>query len=427
MRTLLIAALIATCLMQMPQGASAQNTGFVAAAGTTLVLQDSLYYFVGTNNYYLMVYAADAGLRGYVDEVLADAAAMGVKVIRTWAFNDGASQWNALQTEPGVYSETVFQGLDYVLKKADELGIRLILPLVNNWDDYGGMNQYVAWDATYGGTPTASTHDDFYTDSDIRTWYKDHVAAVLNRVNTYNGRAYKDDPTVFAWELANEPRAQSDTSGDKLNDWIVEMSSYIKGIDSNHLLTTGEEGFYDEGSGPWYRNGSQGTDFLRNHQVSDIDFCTVHIYTDYWGFSYSASMDWVEEHIEDAHNVIGKPVILEEFGKYRDTSPPVPNPPVPTGGTGNTSTRDSYFTGFYDKIYSMDAAGSNFWILYHDAYPDYDGFGVYYPDDTATVSIIMSEADRMRLKSNPLPALSLLGALLLSVAVCAISVRFIGG
>ena len=84
--------------------------------------------------------------------------------------------------EPGVYSETVFQGLDYALNKADELGIRLILPLVNNWDDYGGMNQYVAWDATYGGAPTASVHDDFYTDSDIKTWYKDHVAAVLNRV-----------------------------------------------------------------------------------------------------------------------------------------------------------------------------------------------------------------------------------------------------
>jgi mannan endo-1,4-beta-mannosidase len=390
-----------------------------------MTLGDSPFYFVGTNNYYLMVYAADPGLRTHVDEVLSDASTMGIKVVRTWAFNDGSSQWNALQTQPGVYNETVFQGLDYVLKKADELGLRLILPLVNNWDDYGGMNQYVAWDATYGGEPTAASHDDFYTDSDVKGWYKDHIAALLNRVNTYNGRTYKDDPTVLAWELANEPRAQSDPSGDKLNDWIVEMSAFIKSLDSNHLVTTGEEGFYDEGTGPWYRDGSQGTDFLRNHQVENIDFCTVHIYTDYWGFNYSASMDWVEEHITDAHEVVGKPVILEEFGKYRDTSPPVPSPPVPTGGSGNTSTRDSYFQGFLDKIYTMDAAGSNFWILYHDDYPDYDGFGVYYPDDASTVAIVSSEAERMESKSDLLPALSLVGTLSLALAACAISARFI--
>ena len=30
-----------------------------------------------------------------------------------------------------------------------------VIALVNNWDDYGGMNQYVAWAG-------ASEHDDFY-------------------------------------------------------------------------------------------------------------------------------------------------------------------------------------------------------------------------------------------------------------------------
>ena len=27
------------------------------------------------------------------------------------------------------------------------------------------------------------------------------------------------------------------------------------------------------------------------------------------------------------------------------------------------------------------AAGSLFWILYHDTYPDYDKFGIYYPQE----------------------------------------------
>ena len=36
---------------------------------------------------------------------------------------------------------------------------------------------------------------------------------VVTRVNSMNGIAYKNDPTIFAWELINEPRCQTDISG----------------------------------------------------------------------------------------------------------------------------------------------------------------------------------------------------------------------
>ncbi|HID24699.1 MAG TPA: hypothetical protein EYP14_20190, partial [Planctomycetaceae bacterium] len=220
---------------------------FVSTDGTEFVANGGPFYVAGANSYYLMAYAADPDTRPYVDEVIEDAANMGLNVLRTWAFNDG-NGWNALQTAPGAYDETVFEGLDYVIHKAGDSGIRVLLPFVNYWEEYGGMDQYVAWDSLYGDG-SATERSDFYTDPDIRQWYKDYVHTVLNRVNTYTGIAYKDDPTIFAWELANEPRAEGDLSGNILQGWIEEMAAYVKSIDPKHMVTTGVEGFYDEDSG----------------------------------------------------------------------------------------------------------------------------------------------------------------------------------
>src|SRR5207237_2175157 len=55
-------------------------------------------------------------------------------------------------------------------------------------------------------TRRSSDLDQFYTDPTIRKWYKDWIAHLLNRTNTYTGLQYKDDATILGWELANEPR-----------------------------------------------------------------------------------------------------------------------------------------------------------------------------------------------------------------------------
>ena len=70
--------------------------------------------------------------------------------------------------------------------------------------------------------------------------------------------------------------------------WIEEMASYVKSLDSNHLLTVGSEGYYATKSdgrcviNPSDYAGTVGTDFIRNHQAPGIDFSTVHAYPDHW-------------------------------------------------------------------------------------------------------------------------------------------------
>lgn len=72
------------------------------------------------------------------------AKTLGLNVVRCWAFNDG-SRAGALQPTPGGYDEAVLRSLDAVVAGAPAAGVRLLLTLTNNWGDYGGAPQYVAW------------------------------------------------------------------------------------------------------------------------------------------------------------------------------------------------------------------------------------------------------------------------------------------
>ncbi len=371
-----------------------ERDDFISVDGTNFVYSSSgdPFFFTGANNYYLGI--DPYRTPGEVDEIFEDAEKMGISVMRTWGFNDGYNDVGdpGLQPEQGVYNESIFQKLDYTLYKAGQTNIRLIIPFVNNWDDYGGMNQYVDWapdrDTTLTNNPWGQGpyHNQFYTNDNCKDYYKAHVSTILNRNNIYTCTLYKDDPAILAWELANEPRAEGDWSGDILDSWIAEMSAYVKSIDSNHLLTTGIEGFYDENGGSdWMRSGWTGTDYIRNHSHDDIDYATFHVWPDsgHWNWDYPKTMNWVQEHIDDAYTSLNdnsgsqkpKPVVLGEYGQKRD-------------GDGGTTLRDMYFEGFLGKMYDNRCAGSNFWILYHDSYPDYDGYGVYYPADTNTISVL---------------------------------------
>jgi mannan endo-1,4-beta-mannosidase len=73
--------------------------------------------------------------------------------------------------------------------------------------------------------------------------YKNYVQKILTRVNTVNGRRYSQDPTVFAFELANEPHTsdnyelnQGVKPGSLVRAWISEMAAFVRSLDPNHMV-----------------------------------------------------------------------------------------------------------------------------------------------------------------------------------------------
>jgi hypothetical protein len=346
-------------------------SGFVQRVGNRLTLDGKTFFWNGSNQYYLFYKS-----HYMVDDVFNDAVKLGLTCMRTWGFCDGKYQGSyCFQPSAGTYDEPTFLNMDYTISKASQLGIKLIIPLVNNWDDMGGMNQYVAW---AGG----GSHDDFYTNSTCKTTYKNYVKYFMNRVNTITGIAYKNDPTIAVWELGNEPRCSSDTTGAKLQAWIDEMAAYFKSIDTNHLVSTGEEGFYS--------SGGVGTDFVKNHSGANIDICSAHLYPSWWNLTLDQATAWIDQHAKDAHETLGKPFYLGEFGWNKDN--------------GGVSGRDTAYTAWYNKLDTTISDGANFWILsglQDDGtyYQDYDGFTTYITD-TSTCTLISAFSAKQAAKGG---------------------------
>ncbi|XP_039683648.1 mannan endo-1,4-beta-mannosidase 6 isoform X4 [Medicago truncatula] len=371
----------------------------VGKKGNQFVVNGQPFYINGFNTYWLMMFAADDSTRGKVTEVFKQASSLGMTVCRTWAFNDG--QWRALQKSPSVYDEEVFKALDFVVSEAKKYKIRLILSLANNWEAYGGKAQYVKWGKDAGLNLTSD--DDFYTHSTLRSYYKSHVKTVLNRVNTFTNITYKEDPTIFAWELMNEPRCNSDPTGDKLQDWIQEMAFHVKKIDPKHLVEIGLEGFYGPSTpqrlqfNPNTYAQQVGTDFIRNHQVLGVDFASVHMYADSWVSPQIADThisfvkSWMDAHIEDAEKYLGMPVVFSEFG-------------VSSKDPGYNSTyRDTLISTVYSAVLNStkkggSGAGSLLWQVFPEGTDNMDdGYAIVFSKSPSTSSIVTLQSTRLAL------------------------------
>ena len=375
---------------------ASKKTAKIGAPVATFVVDGKPFCFSGTNNYYLPWHE-----KSMVDDVLDSAVQLNMDVIRTWAFLDIGALDGVVPhvddtneekgTKGGVYfqywdteakmvkineGENGMPHLDYLLDGARKRGLKVILVLTNNWHDMGGVDQYLVW---YG----VAHHHQFFTDETIRHRFREWMRYLANRVNSYNGVVYKDDPTIFAWELGNELRCRNNEAFDAESGWdhttmvawADEMSAYMKGVDSNHLVAFGDEGILNDKTDHWTHNAFDGGDHEAIVALDNIDFATFHLYPDNWEADDTFGNLWIREHLEAAQRH-GKPTIMEEYG---------------TRVQRNTETLDieagwerrkNAYDNWHGIMRQEGGNGTLLWMLAgidveHGMYPDYDGYTIY--------------------------------------------------
>ena len=228
--------LLLTFSSPLPLSAT-DSEAFVTRDGNRLLLNGAAFRFAGANIYWLALDESVTDETGKritypsqyrIDDALRTAHEMGANVVRTFmALSVGCDL--CIEPTHGDFNEKAFDSMDFAIKQARQYGIRLILPLVDNYHYYhGGKGDYTGW----LGLPA----DSFYSDPTVIADFKQHIEHVINHVNPYTGLAYHDDPTIMAWETGNELQSESDWA---YAGWTDEIAQYIKSLAPKQLVGDG--------------------------------------------------------------------------------------------------------------------------------------------------------------------------------------------
>ena len=215
---------------------NAQFKNFITVKGDKLMDGDAELRFISCNVpnlHYIEDYLPFNGTNQWrlpdefeIRDALLSIKQMGGKVARIYVFSvrkEGDTVEIFHVEGPGKFNEEAFKTFDKVLQIANEVGIRLIVPFVDNWWWWGGPKEYAA----FRGKPK----DAFWTDEQLIADFKKTIEFVLQRTNTLTGIPYKQDKAVLAWETGNEISPPF--------SWTKEIAVYIKSIDANHLVLEG--------------------------------------------------------------------------------------------------------------------------------------------------------------------------------------------
>ncbi|GAA6024642.1 hypothetical protein JCM10207_003909 [Rhodosporidiobolus poonsookiae] len=364
-------------------GTLPRPTAFVKKSGTKLVLGSKEYRIAGPNIYWL---CSDENVNGgappdkaRVREAMAIAVAMGANTIRAHTCGVTVGPNNAYNLEPanGVWNDGLWDIRDYVLYAAREYGLRVILPLTDNYDYYhGGKYSFLQ----FVGASTANKGAQFYTNQAAINAYGAYIGKMLSRVNAYTGVSYANDPTILAWETGNELGGWQNAEMWPPAAWTTAIINVIKKYDRNHIVIDGTNGI-------WNYNTGATPDGLR---VSTVDMVTDH--------SYPRKTDLISRETSLAKNA-GKAFFIGEYDW--------------------TATQGGIAIGSYLSALESAGLGDMLWnVMGHDAQccafvKHNEPYSLYYPNgnsaaDQANILAIVKHWYKVTGRSQPskLPAVA---------------------
>lgn len=379
MRQLILFAVMALFTISCTQKKTnevSNESAFVKQRDGHFVIGDKPYYFIGTNYWYGAILGS-TGEGGNRDRLLKELDFMkenGVTNLRVLVGADGIAGQEVkirptLQIAPGVYNDTIFDGLDFFMAELGKRDMHAVLFINNSWEWSGGYGQYLEW-AGKGNVPEKGVHDwpvfvkhvAQYAECDsCHAMFLKHVKHVITRTNKYTGKKYIDDTAIMSWQIGNEPRVFNDEGKPAFLKWMREVTALIRSLDPNHLISTGNEGLM----------GSEGDVKLYEdmHADSNVDYLTIHIWPKNWRWiditKIKESVDtaiiktnkYITDHIAIAKK-LNKPITIEEFGFPRDNHKYTLDDPV--------TARDEYYSNIFKQIVASskekgNLAGCNFW------------------------------------------------------------------
>lgn len=353
-----------------------QAQSFVTVDNGRLKRDGKPYTFIGANYWYGAILGSkgSGGDRKRLNRELDELKRLGINNLRILVGSDGQddSKWKVkpvLQTSPGVYNDTILDGLDYLMQQLERRKMVAVLYLNNAWEWSGGYGFYLensgAGKAVQPNEAGYSAYikyaSQFSTNEKAQQLYYNHLNFILNRTNRYTGKRYIDDPAIMSWQIANEPRAFDRAVLPAFEKWIAKAAALMKQIDKNHLVSIGSEGAFgcEVDYDVWMRICAD----------KNVDYCNIHVWPYNWSWAKKDSLlqnlkraeDNTKEYI-DKHLAIcaklNKPLVMEEFGYPRDG--------FSFSKQATTKARDSYYSFVFSLLLNDVAqhgyfVGCNFW------------------------------------------------------------------
>jgi hypothetical protein len=225
---------------------TAGSWSFVTRSGNQLMLDGRPFRFSGANIYWGGLDENGRTSLNYptplrADSALATVAGMGGTVVRCQTCGISTGNPYSVEPAPGVFNQTALRHIDYFVAQAQKYGIRLDIPLTDNYNYYlGGYHNFTDWLGLSSASdcPSTACASTFYTNPKAIAAFEQYIAVLLNHVNVYTGIPNKDNPAIMSWETGNELPMGSGGAAE-FTAWTSTISTYIKSIAPRQLVMDG--------------------------------------------------------------------------------------------------------------------------------------------------------------------------------------------